>query len=238
MPPILLDLRYAMRVMRKTPLLTSVVLLTVALCVGANTAVFAVVQAALLRPLPYLDADRIVVATDLAPGEIIDWRAQSKSFTAMAAVRDGFFDLTGPDRPQRLTGVITNASFFDVMGVAPAVGRTFTAAEQDGSRVVVLSHSLWRSAFGADPKMVGRSITLNGQAFTVIGVMPAQFDFGEETQLWMPPRHLVPDHPQRPGVDMTGDHGSHYLGAFARLAPGVRLSAAQQEQRAIFARMI
>src|SRR5215471_2475532 len=112
MPTFLQDLRYAVRIMRKTPLVTVVVLITVALCVGANTAVFAIVQAALLRRLPYPDADRIVVATDLAPGEIVDWRAQASSFTAMAALREGFFDLTGPDRPERLTGVITNASFF------------------------------------------------------------------------------------------------------------------------------
>jgi putative ABC transport system permease protein len=224
--------------MRKTPLVTVVVLLTVALCVGANTAVFAVVRAALLRPLPYPNADRIVIARDLAPGEIVDWRAQSKSFAAMAALRDGFFDLTGPDRPQRLVGVITNASFFDLIGVTPALGRPFTATEENGSRVVVLSYALWRTAFGADPRILGRAITLNGEAFTVIGVMPAHFEFPPETQLWMPPRHLVPDHPQRPGVDMTRDHGSHYLGAYARLADGVSLDAAQQEQRGIFTRMI
>jgi putative ABC transport system permease protein len=224
--------------MRKTPLLTSVVFVTVALCVGANTAVFAVVQAALLRPLPYPDADRIVIASDLAPGEIVDWRAQSKSFTALAALADGSFDLTGPDRPQRLTGAITDASFFDVIGVVPALGRPFTATEQDGSRVVVLSYALWRRAFGADPAIVGRSITLNSEAFTVIGVMPARFAFPPEIDVWMPPRHLVPDHPQRPGVDMTREHGSHYLGAYARLATGVSLAAAQQEQHAIFTRMI
>jgi putative ABC transport system permease protein len=238
MSTLLQDVRYAARVMRKTPLLTSVVFVTVALCVGANTAVFAVVQAALLRPLPYPNADRIVIATDLAPGAIVDWRAQSKSFASMAALADGSFDLTGPDRPQRLTGAITNASFFDVMGVAPALGRPFTAAEEDGSRVVVLSHALWRTKFGADPAIIGRSITLNSEAFTVIGVMPARFAFPPEIDVWMPPRHLVPDHPQRPGIDMTRDHGSHYLGAYARLAAGVSLAAAQQEQRAIFTRMI
>ena len=238
MSTLLQDLRYAVRLMLKAPLLTSVVLLTVGLCVGANTAVFAVVQAALLRPLPYPNADRIVIATDLAPGEILDWRAQSKSFSAMAALRDGFFDLTGPDRPQRLTGAITNASFFDVVGVAPSLGRPFTAAEEDGARVVVLSSALWRTVFGADPTIIGRSITLNGEAFAVVGVMPAQFEFPPEIQLWMPPRHLVPEHPQRPGVDMTRNHGSHYLGAYARLAPGISVEAAQREQRAIFTRML
>ncbi len=238
MSTFLQDLRYAARVMRKTPVVTSIVLLTVALCVGANTAVFAVVQAALLQPLPYPDADRIVIATDLAPGEIVDWRAESKSFAAMAAVRDGFFDLTGPDRPQRLSGVIANASFFDVIGVAPALGRPFTAQDEDGSRVVLLSDALWRSAYGADPKIIGRPITLNGEAYTVVGVMPVRFEFPPDTQVWLPPRHLVPDHPQRPGVDMTQDHGIHYLGAYARLAPGVNLAAAQQEQRAIFTRML
>src|SRR5262249_27558271 len=171
MSTVLQDLRYAARVMRKTPLLTIVVFVTVALCVGANTAVFAVVQAALLRPLPYPNADRIAIATDLAPGEIVDWRAQSKSFAAMAALADGSFDLTGRERPQRLTGAITTASFFDVIGVAPALGRPFTAMEEDGSRVVVFPYGLWRTAFGADSKVIGRSIALNGDAFTVIGVM-------------------------------------------------------------------
>src|SRR5579859_7621747 len=147
MPAFFQDLRYAARVMRRAPVLTIVVLATVALCVGANTAVFAVFQASLLRGLPYPEADRIVIATDLAPGEIIDWRAESASFTAIAALREGFFDLTGPDRPQRLTGAITNATFFDVMGVAPAFGRRFTAAEEDGARVVVLSDALWRTTF-------------------------------------------------------------------------------------------
>ncbi len=157
MSTLLQDVRYAARLMRKAPLLTTLVLVTVALCVGANTAVFAVVQAALLRSLPYPAADRIVIASDLAPGEIVDWRAQSKSFTSMAALRDGFFDLTGPDRPQRLVGVITDASFFNVIGVAPALGRPFTASEEDGARVVVLSHATWRAAFGGDPQIVGRS---------------------------------------------------------------------------------
>src|SRR5579872_2088052 len=238
MPACFQDLRYAARVMRRAPLLTVVVLATVALCVGANTAVFAVVQAALLRGLPYPEADRIVIASDLAPGEIIDWRAQSASFTAMAALREGFFDLTGPDRPQRLTGAITDASFFDVMGLSPTLGRPFTAAEEDGARVVVLSDALWRSTFGADPALIGRTIALNGESFTVIGVMPAQFRFPPDMQLWMPPRHLVPDHPQQPGVDMTQNHGSHYLGAYARLKPGVDLGTAQREQRTIFTRMI
>jgi putative ABC transport system permease protein len=236
-PTILQDLRYAARVMRKSPLLTSVILVTVALCVGANTAVFAVVEAALLRPLPYPDAERIVVAADLAPGEIVDWRAQSNSFSSVAALRDGFFDLTGRDRPQRVTGVITDASFFDVMGVNPALGRPFTVADE-GAHVVVLSDALWRTAFGGDPKIIGRPITLNDEAFIVVGVMPARFGLSPDIQLWMPPRHVVPDHPQRPGVDLTRDHGSHYLGAYARLKSGVSLAAAQQEQRAIFTRMI
>ena len=125
MSTLLQDVRYAARVMRKTPLLTSVVFVTVALCVGANTAVFAVVQAALLRPLPYPNADRIVIATDLAPGAIVDWRAQSKSFASMAALADGSFDLTGPDRPQRLTGAITNVKRGDDLAFLAGIDHFF-----------------------------------------------------------------------------------------------------------------
>jgi putative ABC transport system permease protein len=234
------DLRHAVRLLTRTPVLTAVVLVTVALGVGANTAVFAVVDAALLRALPYPQADRIVIAEDMAPGEIVDWRAESHSFTAMAALKAGTFDLTtSTDRPERLDGVTTDYRFFDVMGVSPAIGRSFTADDQRaGGRVAVLSDALWRTRFGGDRAVVGRSVVLNGESYVVIGVMPAGFRFPDTTQIWVPPTHEVPDHPLRPGVDLTHNHGSHYLGAYARLRPDVSLDAAQAEQRAIFTRMI
>src|SRR4051812_10191405 len=158
------DLRYAFRVIRKSPAFTSIVLLTVALGVGANTAVFAVVHSALLVPLPYPAADRIAIAGDLAPGTILDWRGAATSFSAMAAVRDSDFDLAG-DRPERVSGAIVTGAFFDVMGVPPHLGRTLTAADDDnGQRAVVLSDALWRRRFAGDPAIVGRAIVLNSEA--------------------------------------------------------------------------
>lgn len=237
---LLQDLRYAFRLLAKTPLFTSVVLVTVALGVGANTAVFAVVDAALFKSLPYPDAGRIVTAADLSAGEIVDWRAQSKSFSALAALREGTFDLTtAADRPERLTGATTDFRFFEVMGISPALGRGFTVSDETASeRVVVLSDALWRSRFGGDASAIGRTLTLNGDPFTVIGIMPAHFAFPDNSQLWVSPRHIVPEYPLRPTADMTRNYGSHYLDAYARLAPGVSLEAAQAEQRAIFDRMV
>ncbi|HEY2432937.1 MAG TPA: ABC transporter permease [Vicinamibacterales bacterium] len=234
------DLGYALRVLRRSPAFTAVVLLTVALGVGANTAVFAVVDAALLKPLPYPSADRIVTAADLAPGTFLDWRNQAASFTALATLREADFDLSGGDRPERLTGAIVTGSFFDVMGVAPALGRTLVPADDDsGQRPVVLSNATWRRRFGADAGIVGRSIVLNGAAHVVVGVMPAAFLFPPgAAELWVAPRHVVPEYPLAPTVDQTQNRGGHYLGAYGRLKPGVTLGAAQREQRAIFTRLL
>ncbi|HEY3884491.1 MAG TPA: ABC transporter permease, partial [Vicinamibacterales bacterium] len=236
---LLQDLRYGVRLLTRAPVFTSVVLLTVALGVGANTTVFAVVNAALLNNLPYPDADRIIVADDLSGGEIVDWRNEAKNVSALAAMRDGTFDLTSAsDRPERLIGATTDWRFFDVMGVAPALGRPFTQDdERTGQRVVVLSNGLWRSRFAADPNTVGRSIALGGETYTIVGVMPPTFGFPRDLQLWVGSVHAVPDHPQRPGVDMSRNYNSHYLTSYVRLAPGVGRLAAEAEQRAIFKRM-
>jgi putative ABC transport system permease protein len=233
------DFRYALRVLRRSPGFTVLVLLTVALGVGANTAVFAVIDAALLKPLPYASADRIVVAEDLAPGTFLDWRGQAASFSALATLRDSDFDLTGGDRPERLSGAIVTGSFFDVMGVPAALGRTLTPSDDDsGQRPIVLSESLWRRRFGADPALVGRSIVLNGTAHLVVGVMPRGFRFPPDAaELWVAPRHVVPEYPLAPAADQTQNRGGHYLGAYGRLKPGVSVAAAQREQRAIFTRL-
>lgn len=234
------DLRYALRMLRKSPVFTGVVLLTVALGVGANTAVFAVVNAALLKTLPYPGADRIVVADDLAPGTYLDWRGQATSFSSLAALRDADFDLTGNDRPERLSGAIVTAAFFDVMGVAPALGRVLGAADDDnGQRAVVLSDGLWRRRFAGDTGVIGRSIVLNGRTHVVVGVMPATFRFPPDAaQLWVAPRHVVPEYPLAPTEDQTQNRGGHYIGVYGRLKPGISVEAAQQEQRAIFTRLL
>jgi len=232
------DLRYAIRMLWRTRGLTVVVLATVALCVGANTALFAVVHAALLRPLPYPDADAIVVADEQAPGLFLDWRNDATSFTAMAAFRSLNADVTGFDRPERLEGAVVTASFFDVMRVGPSLGRTLMPDDdRTGARVVVLGDGYWRRRFGADPQAVGRSITLDGERYVIVGVMPPGFTAPIDAQAWVPPHHVVPEHPLRPTEDATQNRGSHYLGVCARLKPGVTMASATAEQRAIFERV-
>ena len=232
------DVRYAFRMLWRTRGLTVVVLATVALCVGANTALFAVVHAALLRALPYPEADSIVVAVDQAPGLFLDWRNDARSFTAMAAFRSLSAAVTGFDRPERLEGAMVTSSFFDVMRVPPAIGRTLTAQDdQTGARVVVLGDRYWRQRFAADAQVVGKSITLDGDRYTIVGVMPPGFNPPIEAQVWVPPHHIVPEHPLQPSDDATQNRASHYLGMCARLKPGVTIAAATAEQRAIFERV-
>ncbi|HEX2457313.1 MAG TPA: ABC transporter permease [Vicinamibacterales bacterium] len=232
------DIRYALRMLWRTRGLTLVVLATVALCVGANTALFAVVHAALLRPLPYPEAESIVVAGDQAPGLFLDWRRDAGSFSAMAAFRSLNADVTGFDRPERLEGAVVTASFFDVMRVQPSLGRTLSPQDdQTGARVIVLGDSYWRRRFAADPQVVGKSIALDGERYTIVGVMPAGFTAPIDAHAWVPPHHIVPEHPLRPTEDATQNRGSHYLGVCARLRPGVTIAAATAEQRAIFERV-
>jgi putative ABC transport system permease protein len=234
------DLRYAFRLLRKAPSFTAVVLLTVALGVAANTIVFAFVYAALIKPLPYPQSDRLVTTEQaLAPATILDWRQQSTSFDALAALRDGTFDVTGFDKPERIDGAVVTSSFFTVMGVAPALGRPFAPADDErGERVAILSQAYWQARFASDPRAVGRTIVLNGERFTIVGVMPPGFRFPEMTNVWVPPRHVIPEHPLRPMADAVGMRSSHYLGVYARLKPGVTVQAAQAEQHAIFERLV
>jgi len=232
------DLRYATRVLLKAPGFTAVVLLTIALGVGANTAVFAVVHAALMRALPYPVADRLVTAGSQSPGLFLDWQREASSFSAMSVLRDADFDVTGFDKPERITGAMVTGGFFDVMQVRPSLGRALALPDDSsGEHVVVIADALWKRRFAANPGVLGSSITLNGQAFTIVGVMPPGFEFPERTQAWIPPRHIVPDHPLRPGEDATQERGSHYLGMYGRLKPSVSLQSTQAEKRVIFTRV-
>src|SRR5215471_7915598 len=171
------DLRYAIRTFLRTPGFTIVTVLTLALGIGANTAIFSVVNAVLLRPLPYTAPDRLVTAslyrrvtdghTLLSPN-FLNWRAQSQSFEQMAAYTVGTSDLTGNGEPERLTAGLVSAELFSTLGVPPALGRGFTAAEDqpNGALAVILSHGLWQRRFGGDPHLIGRAITLDGQSRT------------------------------------------------------------------------
>jgi putative ABC transport system permease protein len=235
-PMLTQDLRYGARMLWKNPGFTAVAVLALAIGVGANTAIFSVVHAVLLRPLPYRDAARIVELhetargglTTISPPNALDWRARSRTLARIGIYNDTTATLTGGAEPQRLDAALVDGDVFDVLGVPAMLGRTFTAddARPGAERVVVLGHGLWRSRFGGDPRIVGRPLTFDGTAFTVVGVMPAGFTFPGRIDLWFP-LMLTAD-------DLTpNQRGAHYVNAIARLQPGATVEQANDELGAI-----
>lgn len=229
------DLRYAWRTLLKSPGFTLVAIATLALSLGANTAIFSFVNAVLLKPLPYADADRIVRVLEAPPGggrngistlNYLDWQKQNTCFDFMAARTGGSVSLTGIDEPVQLPGARVSAHFFDIFGVKAALGRTFVEGEDQAGKdhVAVLNHSLWQSQFGGDPGIVGRSILLDGEPHTVIGVLPRGTPFERGYgRIWRP-LTFAP-------ANMTRNF--HWFGAFARLKPGVTLEQARAQMDAI-----
>jgi putative ABC transport system permease protein len=226
------DLLYGLRMLRRNPGFTFIAVLTLALGIGANTAIFSVVNAVLLRSLPYRDPDRLVrvsyyrerLATDTALGaEFLEWRDQAKAFEQIAAYRFETAVLSGDGEPERLTSARISADLFATLGVAPAFGRAFTSAEEiaGGTPVVILSNGLWRRRFGGDPQVIGRAITLNGQSRTVIGIMPDGFRFSEDTELWLPLAFDVTEQLNRKQVSNVR--------VIARLKTGVTPEAARAD---------
>lgn len=242
METLLQDLRYAVRMLRKKPSFTVIVVLALAIGIGANTAIFSVVNAILLRPLPYKNADRISMIWMDNPKlgvsqdwhsypNYIDYKEQNQSYEDMAAFNDRSFNLTGTGDPVRVVGVWTSASLFSVLGVEPALGYTFTEAEEEPGKdlVVVLSNGLWQRRFGGDPGIVGQSISMNGVNRTVLGVMPASFTFPEKkTELWIP----LALSPQR----RQARNAISYK-AVGRLKPGVTIEQARADMGAIAKRL-
>src|SRR3954470_8493173 len=193
------DLSYTTRVLRRTPGFTITAVLTVAFCIAAVTMAFAVAYAALLKRLPYRDDGRLVVAAPLAPGVVLDWRSRATSFEALAAFLTWDVDVLGFDRPERVTAAVVTADFFATLGVQPMLGRSFVSGDgAAGERVVILAEGYWRRRFGADASVIGRSLSVDGARCTVIGVMPDRIRFPAPVQLWLAPRHLVPDYPLDP----------------------------------------
>lgn len=241
MHELLQDIRYALRMLRKSPGFTAVALLTLAIGIGANTAIFSFVDGVLLKPLPYANADRIMRVLEKPPGDpdarngistlnFLDWQRQNSVFQYMAARTGGSVTLTGVTKPVQLRGARMSAHGFDILGVKAVLGRTFVADEdQPGkNRVAVLSHSLWASQFGSDPNIIGRIIQLDGEPHVVIGVLPAGSAFDRSyAQIFRP---LVFE-PQ----NMTRNF--HWFGAMALLKPGVSLERARAEMNAIGARI-
>jgi predicted permease len=233
------DVIYALRQLAKSPSFTIVAVLTLALGIGATTAIFSAVRSVVLRPLAYAHPDRVVALFErwegqdgsVSAGVYVDWREQSASFAAMAAEQFSGFNLTDGDTPERVSGGRVTHNFYDVFGVRPLLGRTFTPDEDrpGADQVVVLGHGLWTRRYGADAEIVGRSIRLSGREYTVIGVMPPGFDptaSGEE--LWVP----IAFTPER-----RAQHDEHYLTVAALLKPGVTPEQAQAEMEPIARRI-
>jgi predicted permease len=224
---LLQDLRYAARTLRKNPGFTLIAVLTLALGIGANTAIFSLVNGVLLQPLPYVQPDSLLGTTLYYPkGPLVVMRQQSHTMELVGVSDNKEFNLTGSGDPVRLVGNSVSADFFSMLGTQPAMGRTFHDGEDQPGKdqLVVLSHALWEQRFNADPNIVGRWITLEGMDKQIIGVMPADFRFpSPKTELWVP-LHLDPRN--------TGDYwGDSYMAVIGRLRPGATLEQARAELR-------
>src|SRR6266508_2356349 len=246
MQTLLQDLRYGARMLVKQPGFTLIAVLTLALGIGATTAIFSVVNAVVLRPLPYREAARIVAIEELNPQgnriqvtapNFLDWRAQNTVFAQLAAIRTLATNLAGADQAERIDTAITSANFFEVFGVAPQAGRLFQPADEVAGHapVVVLSHGLGQRRFGGQMSAMGQQLLLDGRNYTVIGVAPAGFQYPDKTEVWLPPLRLAPELNET--VDVTQRRGMGYLSAVARLKPEASLRQAQAEMETITARL-
>jgi putative ABC transport system permease protein len=229
------DLRYGLRRLAAQPAVTMVALVTLALGIGANTAIFSAVNAVLLRPLPYADPGRLVMVWEkrqsegvldnvVAPADFLDWSTMNGTFEAMAAFTSTMVDLTGAGDPVRVPAGVVSPPFFDILRVPPVIGRTFRPEEATVGqhRVVILTDAMWRKRFAADAAIVGRKISLNGIPHEVVGVLPASFEFPDSTvELWAPLALL--------GTAQPPSRGSHSLSVCARLKPGVTLEKARAD---------
>src|ERR1041384_3821475 len=240
------DARYGLRMLWKSPGFTLVAALALALGIGANTAIFSVVNAMLLRPLPYTDPDQLVVLwepnpnlasvylrthNEASPANFLDWQKQQTVFEDIAAFRYNDYNLTGADAPEQLTGNPMTANMFDVLKVKPLIGRTFRPEDADpkSDRVAVISYRLWQRRFGGNQNVIGQTVTLNSNPTTIVGVMPADFEFPSAfSELWTPLRFATDTPPSR---------GAHFLYTRARLKPGVSIAQAQAEMDTIAARL-
>ena len=240
MTGLLQDLRYTTRQFRKSAGFTAVAVITMALAIGANTAVFSVVDQVLLHPLPYPDSDRIVKVTqtfkglptdNFSPANYLDLAAQNHVFAEMAAARGWQGSLTAGDRPERVKGTMTTPSFFPLFGVTPILGRGLEGsdAQPGNEHVVVLGYGLWQRYFAADRSIVGRNIQLNGEQYSVVGVMPPNFSPDDYGELWLPSPWGVPTHSLAPDRDPRQFRGRNYLEVWARLKPGVTAQQARAE---------
>ena len=243
MDSIIKDIRYGVRGLLKRPGFTAIALVALALGIGANTAIFSLVNAVVIRPLPFPDPDRLVWVfgnirnggsrASVSPPDFLDYRSQNKTFEQFAAsgTQPLAVNLTGSGEPERLFASAVSGNYFDTFGITPAIGRAFTLDnEKPGSdQVTVLSHAFWQKRFGGDPNIVGKTITLDSKSYQILGVMPAGVSFPQSAELWIP-------------MNFDGDpdmkmRKAHFLRPIARLKPGVTLTQAQADTDMIAARL-
>src|SRR5215471_21583192 len=245
------DVRFGARSLMKQPSFIALAVLTLSLGIGANTAIFSVVNAVLLRPLPYKDAKQLVAVWEaptkmeqilFSSAEFLDYQAQNQSFTEMAAYRPMSLTLTGQGEPEQLNGMVVSANFFALLGVPAERGRIFQP--EDGRAraplVAVISHDFWQQRFGGAANVIGKSLTLSGEPVTLIGVMPPGFrdtSQSNERQIWLNPHRIVPDWIPNSTVDLLSMRHTGYLQVIARLKPNVTWQQAQTDLDAIAARL-
>lgn len=242
METVIKDIRYALRALARRPGFTFIAVITLALGIGANTAIFSVVYGVLLRPLEYPEPDRLVGLREsnslkqpdaqVAPGNFLEWQRQNTVFSDLAAYRTVSYNLTGDGGPERLLGARVSAGLFKTLGVQPIAGREFLSEEDQPGRekVVIISEGLWGRRFGSDPGILGRTLRLSGENFTVVGVMPKHFSLPDQRE-----RELLT--PIAFTETEKSLHHARYVDAIARLKPGVTLDQAQAEMTTIANRL-
>jgi predicted permease len=234
------DLRYGVRMLLKNPVFTLIAVITLALGIGANSAIFTIVNGVLLRPLPFEEPERLVKVWEtrhhlgrarnvVSPSDFFDWRSQNKSFEHMAAYTAGDFTLTGSGEPDRVRVTSVSPDLFPLLRQQPILGRAFTQEEEINGKnlVVILSHGSWDRRFGRDQAILGKTLTLSGTNYAVVGVMPAGFSFPDSNvEMWIP---------YAPNTNERANRGGHYLNLLARLKPGVTLEQARADMASIAA---
>ena len=241
---ILQDLRFALRQLHKSPGFTAVAVITLALGIGANTAVFSVIDAVMLRPLPYAHPEQLIEAQSAENNNIeafnicypdfIDWRAQNHTLDHLVSYHDTQYTLTGLDRPMQVDAEVVSWDLLPALGVRPELGRGFLPEEEkSGSRSILISHAFWKSQFGGDQSIVGRSIRLSGDLYTIVGVMPESFRFPvarSTNAVWIT---LAVDNDPRDPNPIFKNRGAHFVNVFGRLKPNATVAEASQDLNAI-----
>ncbi len=240
---VLQDIRHALRGLGKRPGFAAMTVLTLAIGIGANAAIFSAVRAVLLRPLPFAAPEQLVqlfsttvrtpdrAAGTASPPDFVDWRRDHASFTELAAVNAGTYALTGLGAAEQISGANVTGAFFEVLGVQPLVGRTLQPEDDrvGGPDVAVLGHGLWSRSLGGDPAAVGRTLTVDGVAVRIVGVMPRGFAYPLQSDLWLPLRFSE--------RELATQRGAHYLDVIGRLRPGVTLDQAREQMRGVGLRL-